>query len=68
MSPSAANTSGVRGVYWDKRMKKWRARLRFKGKLMNFGAYDRFEDAVDARKRAEAQYFASAIDDFSKSE
>ena len=49
----ATNTSGTRGVYWDKKSCKWRARLKFKGKTMNFGSYNNFEDAVKARKEAE---------------
>ncbi|MBQ7365432.1 MAG: hypothetical protein IJW46_07520, partial [Clostridia bacterium] len=32
---SSSNTSGVRGVYFDKQSGKWRVRLKFKGKLMN---------------------------------
>ena len=63
MSPTAANTSGVRGVYWDKSVNKWRARLRFRGKLMNFGAFEQFEDAVTARKKAEAEYFGAALEE-----
>lgn len=51
MSPNAANTSGVRGVYYEKRSNTWRARLKFKGKIMSFGSYARFEDAVLARER-----------------
>jgi hypothetical protein len=56
------NSSGVKGVYLDKRTNKWRARLKFKGKLMNFGTYDRFEDAVRARKEAENLVFGEFLD------
>ena len=58
---TAANTSGVRGVYYEKKSNKWRARLRFKGKIMDFGTYERFEDAVAARKAAERQYFGTFL-------
>lgn len=61
MTPTASNTSGVRGVIWEKSSRKWRARLKYKGKLMNFGSYERFEDAVAARKQAEAEYFGTAL-------
>ena len=54
---SAASPDSARGVYFDKRSGKWRARLRFKGKLMNFGSYSNFEDALEARRRAEREYF-----------
>ena len=57
----ATNTSGVRGVYFDKNTKKWRARLKFKGKLMNFGSYSSFDDAVKARKQAEEEYFGQYL-------
>lgn len=59
--PTAASTSGCRGVYFDKKTNKWRARLKFKGKLMNFGSYTRFEDAVAARKEAEETYFGEFL-------
>lgn len=53
----STNTSGCRGVYWDKYSGKWRARLRFKGKIYNFGSYANFEDAVKARKDGEQKYY-----------
>lgn len=65
MTPSAVNTSGVRGVQWCKNSHKWRARLKFKGKLMNFGSYEKFEDAVAARKKAEEEYFGTALSEYS---
>ena len=63
MTPTAANTSGVRGVYYEKRSNKWRARLRFKGKTMSFGSFARFEDAVFARKEAERIYFGEFLEE-----
>lgn len=64
MSPNAANTSGVRGVYFEKRTNTWRARLKFKGKIMSFGSYVRFEDAVLARKEAEQLYFGEFLEEY----
>lgn len=61
MEPTAANTSGCRGVYYEKKTNKYRARLKFKGKIMNFGTYARFEDAVVARKRAEEEYYGAFL-------
>ena len=58
----ATNTSGCRGVYLDKKTGLWRARLKFKGKLMNFGSYKNFDDAVKARKIAEQEYFGEYLD------
>lgn len=57
MKNTASNSSGVRGVVWDKRSNKWRARLTFQGKYMSFGTYEKFEDAVAARKAAEEEYY-----------
>lgn len=63
MKPGAANSSGVRGVYFDKKSGKWRARLRFQRKIMDFGSYLNFEDAVAARKAAEKEYFGAFLEE-----
>lgn len=68
MDPTAANTSGCRGVYYEKRSNKYRARLRFKGKIMNFGSYSKFEDAVAARKTAEAEYFGAFLQEIGQTD
>ena len=60
--PTATSSSGVRGVYFDKRSGKWRARLRFKGKIHDFGSYADFDDAVKARKEAEQQIFGEFLE------
>lgn len=57
----ASNTSGCRGVYYNPKTNRYRARLKFQGKIMNFGSYDNFEDAVKARKRAEEEIFEKFI-------
>ena len=67
MEPTAANTSGCRGVYLEKKTGKWRARLKFKGKIMNFGSYTNFEDAVAARKAAEEEYFGAFLEEIAHS-
>lgn len=58
---SSANTSGCHGVYYDAKTDKYRARLKFKGKVMNFGTFDNLDDAVKARKRAEEEYFEPLV-------
>ncbi len=58
----STNTSGCRGVYFDKNTGKYRARLKFKGKLMNFGSYINFEDAVKARKEAEQLIYGEFLE------
>ena len=58
----ATNTSGARGVYWDRRSGKWRARLSFNVKIYNFGSYVNFDDAVKARKEAEQLIYGEFLD------
>lgn len=68
MEPTAANSSGCRGVYYEKKTNKYRARLKFKGKIMNFGTYSKFEDAVAARKAAEAEYFGTFLEEIGQAD
>lgn len=55
------NLSGVRGVYLDRKTGKYRARLKFQGKLYNLGCYTLLEDAVKARKRGEEEIFGKFL-------
>lgn len=65
MKMLSTNTSGCRGVYWHKKQQKWVARLKFQGKLMTFGSFSKFEDAVKARQRAEEEIYGTFIDSLS---
>ena len=49
----ASNTSGYSGVYRERKSGKWRAQITFKGKTHYLGRFDKLEDAVEARQRAE---------------
>ena len=51
------NTSSVTGVDWLPSIKKWRVRINVNGKEIHLGVFDKFEDAVKARKEAEEKYF-----------
>ena len=53
----SSNTSGYAGVYLDKRRWKWIAQITFKGKTHYLGAYTEMQDAVEARRRGEEQFF-----------
>lgn len=55
------NTSGVKGVCWDKSKGKWRAQITFKGKNYHLGYYGRIEDAADARACAEENMFGDFL-------
>ena len=58
------NTSGVTGVVWRKRAGRWCAEIGFKGQRHYLGLYTRFEDAVHARKEAEARYFGTFLAEY----
>lgn len=60
------NTSGVPGVDWRPSKQNWRASICFKGKRYYLGSYGRFEDAVSARKRAEAELHDSFLREFAE--
>ena len=51
-----SNTSGVPGVMWEESHKAWSAKINFGGRQRRIGRFKKFEDAVAARKRAEAQH------------
>jgi hypothetical protein len=39
----STNTSGVKGVNWVKRLKKWQVRLNIQNRVMHFGLYRDFD-------------------------
>ena len=49
------NTSGVVGVYWHKRDRKWQASIRLNGRHIHIGCFDTIEKAAAARTRAKAK-------------
>ena len=57
MRLSRNNTSGVKGVNFDKRLQKWRSRINVNKKTIELGYFNKFEDAVKVRKEAEEKYF-----------
>lgn len=54
---SKNNTSGIKGVSWNKKANKWYATIGYHKKTINLGKYDSFEDAVNARIKAEKELF-----------
>ena len=50
------NTSGRKGVYWDKSRQKWMASITFNKHTIYLGRFDTFEEAVKAREEAEEKY------------
>lgn len=55
MKRSAANSSGHVGVSYDRRRKKWRARVCLGGKDITIGRYDSYAAAVEARVEVSAR-------------
>ena len=51
------NTSGCKGVNWDKRHNKWHVRLSYNKVRMDLGYFDDFDKAVSVRKEAEKKYY-----------
>lgn len=50
------NTSGVRGVYLDKKRNKWVAQITFQKKTYYLGSYDTKQEAAEARLKGEEMY------------
>jgi hypothetical protein len=46
------NRSGVKGVHWVERFKKWRVRIGVDGKDLHVGYFEKYEDAVFAATKA----------------
>ncbi len=51
------NTSGVKGVVWDKYLQRWRARIQVAGKVKYLGVYQDFEEAAFIRQLAAERFF-----------
>ena len=56
-SLSKRNTSGHKGVMWYKRHNTWAASIRVNRKLIHLGYFKDIQNAIDARLKAEQQYF-----------
>lgn len=50
------NTSGAKGVSWDKVSKKWHSYISINRKNINLGLFDDINDAIEVRKNAELEY------------
>lgn len=51
------NTSGHKGVTWDKQRLKWRAQIKRHGKMKNLGRFGNYDDAVRVYEDAASESF-----------
>lgn len=58
------NTSGVKGVSWHSRDKKWQATISLKRKVIYLGQFNKLEDAITIRKEAEEKYFKPILEKY----
>ena len=61
---SKRNKSGFKGVCWDTKRNRWRASICFSRKNKNLGYFEKIEDAVDARKKAEELYYKPILEKY----
>lgn len=54
--------SGVKGVYWSEREKRWIAKITFRRKSITIGRFSSLQDAEKARKQAEEEMFEPALE------
>lgn len=52
----ATNKSGATGVNWFKRDRTWQAKITVSGQQVHLGYFKNIDDAIAARKAAEARY------------
>lgn len=64
--PPKNNTSGVKGVTWDKNSRKWYAYISVHRKRISLGRFKDFEEAVKARKAAEDEYFRPILEEVAR--
>lgn len=57
MKKRSDNISGYKGVGWQKKRNKWRARITINKKTIELGHFNTIEEAIKARQKAEEEYF-----------
>jgi hypothetical protein len=60
--PRSNNTSGVRGVCWNKNLAKWSAYITFKRKCYFLGCYTNISEAARVRKDAEDRIYGGFLE------
>ena len=60
------NTSGCKGVYYCKKSKKWRSRIKIDGIPVHLGCFDTIEEAKQSRHDAVKKAFGEFINECEK--
>lgn len=60
------NSSGKKGVYYNKKAKKWVAQIKFQGKQIYLGIFADKNKAIAARLAAEEKYFKPILEKYKK--
>jgi len=55
------NTSGIKGVTWDKRVNKWKAEIGIDGITIHLGCFDDIKEAKQARIRKVNEVFGNFV-------
>ncbi|OZV12372.1 hypothetical protein CIW83_09765 [Tissierella sp. P1] len=63
---SKRNTSGVKGVSWNRNRNKWVAQIYFKGIRHYLGSFTDLEEAAQVRKEAEEKYFHPMLEKYDR--
>jgi len=63
LNPAKNNTSGIKGVSYNKKIKKWKAYLTFQ-KNTYYEFFEDKEDAIKYRKELEEKYFKPKIEEW----
>ncbi|WP_298965117.1 HNH endonuclease signature motif containing protein [uncultured Roseibium sp.] len=53
---SANNSSGINGVFWDKKRQQWEAKIKVDGRSKHLGYFKSKEDAKAIRSRADNKF------------
>ncbi len=59
----SGNASGVRGVTWDGRTSRWRAKIVHNGRSIHVGRFDTVEAAADAVATRRRELFTNSVSD-----
>ncbi|HIG0358913.1 TPA: hypothetical protein ACX96Z_000476 [Clostridium sporogenes] len=60
------NTSGYKGVSWNKKTNKWISRIQLAGEGIYLGQYYKLDDAINARREAEEKYYSPIIEEYER--